>query len=99
MIKGQENRITLLHPHIDPAEQEAGTHYSQINVNDVTLKIGLHDSCFMTEEGNVYMLVNILHQEEDSIVLIGNKFLNSDDFYTYPMKSPQIGIMKVYQFS
>lgn len=95
-IEGQENKVELLHPHIDPAEREAGSHYSKIIVNSVTLKIGVTDSCFMTKEGAVFMLVNVLHQREDCVILVGEQFLNTDNCYTYPMDSSELGILKIW---
>lgn len=71
-----------------------GFHFKSISIGNIVLKIGRKDSCFMTIDGNVFVLLNVVKRRKD-IYLITNKFNKKEDFYIYPFPSSYIRISKV----
>lgn len=86
--------LSLSQMYINPEEQINGSHFRCLCIDNVKLKIGHKDSCFRTSEGNIYVLVNIV-KRNNSVFLIGNKFHQVEDYYTYPLPSSRLGILKV----
>lgn len=70
--------------YINVEEQINGSHFRCLSIGNVKLKIDYKDSCFRTVEGNIYVLVNIV-KRDNAVYLIGNKFYQMDDYYTYPL--------------
>lgn len=99
VMEDGDNSVELLYPHHDPDEVEAGEHFREVHVNDVKLKIGQKDSCFMTNQGDVFVLQNIVSREGNSTILTGKRFRHWDDYYKYPINSSTLGIMKVWELS
>lgn len=51
-----DKEVTLSHRHYYSGEIIEGSHFKSISIGDVVLKIGRRDSCFMTIDGNVFVL-------------------------------------------
>lgn len=84
----------MSHKHYYGGEIIEGFHFKSISIGDIVLKIGREDSCFMTIDGNVFVLLNVVKRRED-IYLITNKFNKKEDFYVYSFPSSHIRIFKV----
>jgi len=65
----------------------------------VILEVNDKDSYFKTNEDQI--LRNIIYREDDAhIIFIGiNIFINVEDFYTYPLNSSELGIVKVSELN
>ena len=94
-LKGGQITVELFNPHVDMQEAEVGDHFKRICVNDVTLKILSRDSYFMTTDGSVVALQNIIQTGENTVVLSGKRFSHSENVYEFPMPSSQLGIVRV----
>lgn len=57
------------------------------------------DSYFKTNLGQIVVLKNIILTEDDNVIFIGNTFINVGDFYTYPLNSSELGIIKVSELN
>lgn len=99
LLNEKDNSIKLLHRHKNPDEAELGQQFREVCINNVTLKISEKDSCFMTTDGTVVILENIISRGRNTVILIGRQFNHSDDFYTYSINSSQLGIMKVWEIN
>lgn len=97
-ISEQNNSVKLFQKHVDLLETEEGDHFKKAEINGIVIKIDMKNSCLMTQEGEVFVLQNIVRRN-NSIILTGNMFQQKDDFYTYPLNSSTIGIMKVWNIS
>ncbi|EZA48415.1 hypothetical protein X777_13805, partial [Ooceraea biroi] len=86
--------VTLSHRHYCGGEIIEGSYFQDITIGDVVLKIGRRDSCFMTIDGTVMVLLNIVKRQED-IYLITNKFKTKENFLVYPFPSSLLRIFKV----
>ncbi|KAE8742105.1 hypothetical protein FOCC_FOCC012379 [Frankliniella occidentalis] len=91
VLKKQENRVQLLGP-------RENNQFSKIIVNKTTFKTGGKDEVFLTVDGQVVVLENIVCIGRD-IVFVGNRFQDSDNFYSYPINSSELGICKVWNKS
>ena len=80
--------------YINPEEQNNGSHFRCLSIDNVKYKIGHKDSCFRTFEGNIYVLINIV-KRGNLVLLIGNKFHQVEDYYIYPLPSSTLGILKL----
>lgn len=89
-----DKEVTLSHRHYYNGEVIEGSQFQSISIGDVVLQIGRRDSCFMTIDGNVFVLLNVVKIRED-IYLITNKFNKKEDFYVYPFPSSLVRIFKV----
>jgi len=86
--------VKLSCPHeID--EDIEGTQYKKVELKKITLALRDADSCFVTKTKAVVVLENIVCTPDDKIVLVGRKFLQSNDYYSFPIKSSDLGILKV----
>lgn len=63
------------------------------------MEVNDKDSCFKTSEGQIVILKNIIFRENNDIIFIGNIFINVEDFYTYPLNSSELGIVKVFELN
>lgn len=79
--------------YINVDEQINNSHFRCLSIGNVKLKIGHKDSCFRTSEGNIYVLINIVRRG-NLVLIIGNKF-HREDYYTYPLASSILDILKV----
>lgn len=86
--------LSLSQMYINAEERINGSHFRCLSIGNIQLKIGHKDSCFRTFEGNIYVLINIVRRG-NSVLLIGNKFHQVEDYYTYPLPSSTLGILKV----
>lgn len=93
-LSGGRKILSLSQMYINAEEHINGSHFRCLFIGNVKFKIGHKDSCFRTSEGNVYVLINIV-KRDNSVVLIGNKFQQVEDYYTYPLPSSTLGILKV----
>jgi hypothetical protein len=66
----------------------------KIRVRGATLSVKKADSCCSMKDGSVIIVKNLIDSENGPII-VGNKFSNTDDFYTYPIPSSLLGILKV----
>lgn len=57
-------------------------------------KVNERDSCFKTNTGEIVVLRNIIRRQ-DNTIFVGNIFSNISDFYTYPLRSSELDIVKV----
>lgn len=89
--------IQLTGNHIDPDEIVQGRHYKKLISNKFILRCVVPDNCFKTQDGSVVLLRNIVHSEEDVIILRGQRFQAQNNYYKYPMDSSLIGIVLVSQ--
>lgn len=89
-----EKNLFLSQMYINAEEQINGSHFRCLLIDNIKLQIGHKDSCFRTSEGNIYVLINIV-KRGNSVFLIGNKFQQMEDYYTYPLPSSTLGILKV----
>lgn len=96
LVKLSDGRkiLSLSQMYINTEERINGSHFRCLFIGNVKLKIGHKDLCFRTSEGNIYVLVNIIRRS-NSVLLIGNKFHQVEDYYTYPLPSSALGILKV----
>lgn len=94
-----ENSAQFFESHTDQNEREPGQQYRRICVNNITFKVGGRDSCFMTSDGVVVQLENIIRREGDSVCFVGKRFMHYDNVYTYPMESSRLGILRVGELS
>jgi len=93
-LSGGRKVIFLSQMYRNAEEQIDGSNFRSLSIGNVKLKIGHKDSCFKTSEGNIYVLINIVRRGE-SVLLIGNKFHQIEDYYSYPLPSSTLGILKV----
>ncbi|EFN67943.1 hypothetical protein EAG_06507, partial [Camponotus floridanus] len=93
-LSGGRKTLSLSQMYINADEQINGSHFRCLSIGNVKLKIGHKDSCFRTSEGNIYVLINIVRRG-NSVLIIGNKFHQVEDYYTYPLASSILGILKV----
>lgn len=94
IIDSEVNKIFLSKEHRDINENIHGEQFRKISVNDVIFEVNERDSCFKTNTGQIVILKNIVRRE-DNIIFVGNIFSNINDFYTYPLRSSELGIVKV----
>ncbi|XP_011858802.1 PREDICTED: uncharacterized protein LOC105556332 isoform X1 [Vollenhovia emeryi] len=97
-LSTNDKEVTLSHRHYYRGEVIEGSYFKKISIGDVVLKIGRRDSCFMTIDGNVFLLQNVVKRRKD-IYLITNKFNKKEDFYVYPFPSSHLRIFKVSNLS
>lgn len=93
-LKTKEKTVHLSHRHEDAEEQLPGTHFQCFSIDNTIFRTGIKDSCFCTTDGNVYILKNIVKQGR-RVILVCSKFLEIDNFYTYPLPSSRLGIVTV----
>jgi len=93
-LSGGSKVIFLSQMYKNAEEQIDGSNFRSLSIGNVKLKIGHKDSCFKTSEGNIYVLINIVKRGK-SVLLIGNKFHQIEDYYSYPLPSSTLGILKV----
>lgn len=93
-LPSHDKEIILSHKHHYGGEIIAGSHFQSISITKIVLNIKRRDSCFMTIDGNIMVLLNIVKRGND-IYLITNKFKKKEDFYVYPFPSSLIRIFKV----
>lgn len=93
-LHSNDKHVTLSQRHRDPNEVMIGTHFRRVSVGEIFFQLGRKDSCFRTIDGNIVVLRNIVHNEE-GVFMIGNMFLNVENFYTYPLDSCVLGIARV----
>ncbi|KAE8744731.1 hypothetical protein FOCC_FOCC008639 [Frankliniella occidentalis] len=98
-LKNQVNNVQLFQPYQDGYGPQLGNKFKRISVNGVTLKLGIRDSCFMTRDGIVVVLNDIIERNGNEIFLGGKRFNESDSAYTYPLHSATLGILKVSELS
>ncbi|KAK3933144.1 putative G-protein coupled receptor 101 [Frankliniella fusca] len=91
VLQKQENTVQLLGPHDNDQ-------FSKIIVNKTTFKTGGKDSVFLTIDGQVVVLENIVCRDRD-IFFVGNRFQDLDNLYSYPINSSELGICKVWNKS
>lgn len=95
-LSSNDKHITLSRGHRDPNEVMIGAHFRQVSIGKIFFQLGRKDSCFRTVGGDIVVLRNIV-QNKDGIFMIGNMFLNIENFYIYPLKSSVLGIVRVFQ--
>lgn len=93
-LSGRRKMLSLSQMYINAEEEINSSHFRCLSIGDVKLKTGHKDSCFRTSEGNIYVLINIV-KRNNSVSLIGNKFHKIKNYYTYPLPSSTLGILKV----
>lgn len=93
-LLSHNKEIILSHRHHYGGEIIEGLHFQNISINNIVLNIRRRDFCFMTIDGNIMVLLNIVKRGND-IYLIANKFKKKEDFYVYPFPSSLIRIFKV----
>ncbi|KAK3918582.1 Protein ANTAGONIST OF LIKE HETEROCHROMATIN PROTEIN 1 [Frankliniella fusca] len=77
-------------------EQYCGDQYRKIVLLGFTLSPTVADSAFKTVDGDVCILSNIIHCAADGkIIVSGYLFEDQEDYYTYPIESSRLGILKV----
>ncbi|EZA50973.1 hypothetical protein X777_10601 [Ooceraea biroi] len=98
VIDSEVNKVILSKEHRDMNETIHGEQFRKILVNDVIFEVNKRNSCFKTNTGEIVVLKNIICTEND-IIFVGNIFSNVSDFYTYPLPSSELGIVKVSELS
>lgn len=93
------NEVVLSKKHTDVNELIYGTQFKKKSVNNVILEMNDKDSCFKTNKGQIVVLKNIILREDDNVIFIDNIFINIGDFYTYPLNSSELGIIKVSELN
>lgn len=93
-LLSNDKHVTVSQEHKDPNEIMIGVQFRRVSVGKIVFQLGRKDSCFRAVGGNIVVLRNIVHSEND-IFMIGNMFLNVENFYTYPLNSSILGIVRV----
>lgn len=96
LMDSEVNEVILSKRHAGMNEIIYGTQFKKIIVNNIIFQVNSRDSCFTTDEGKIVILKNTVYKEDD-VILVGNIFRKVTDFYTYPLKSSELGIVKVSQ--
>ena len=77
-----------------------GNQFKRVNVKNLRLSIKAPDNCVVLEDREVVLIQNIVQQEDDSVQLIGKKYMFSDNFFELNgLESEAIGIQKVQTLS
>lgn len=98
-MDSENNEIVFSKQHRDVNELINGTPFKKVSVNGVILEVNDKDLYFKTNLGQIVVLKNIILTEDDNVIFIGNIFINVGDFYTYPLNSSELGIIKVSELN
>lgn len=96
LIDSEVNKVILSKRHRNINENIQGEQFRKISINDVIFEVNKRNSCFKTNTGDIVVLKNIVRRQ-NNIIFLGNIFTNISDFYTYPLRSSELGIVKVSQ--
>lgn len=90
-----QDEVRIRNPHTVEGEEMAGRHFAKLEMRGITMTLRDADCCFLTDADEVVLLSNIIRTPTREILLVGHKFLDSRDFYDYPLPSSDLGIMEV----
>lgn len=95
ILASNQNEFELGMPHPNPNNEIDGEQFKQIRINKTTFRLNQSDACFLTRNGAVVILENIIRRD-GNIFFQGKRFTQQDDIYDYPINSSQLGIFKVW---
>lgn len=70
-------------------------YYKSVKINGTKLSIGQRDSCCKLKTKDVLIIQSISCQPTGNVQFIGHKFTEGSDYYEYPVKSSELGILRV----
>lgn len=72
-----------------------GVHLTKVQWGTLSLSTKTKDSCVITEKGNVFKIENIVQASDKSVHIIGKKYTDKRNFFTYPCHSSELDIYRV----
>jgi len=94
ILESEPSHCVLSGKHLIPDEIVQGEQYKKIKIGNVTFGLGIKNSCFKTNTGDVVLLKNIVRSGR-RVCFVGQRFLMYEDFYDYPIPSSDLGIQSV----
>lgn len=76
-------------------EDYEGDQYKRFICKGFTLSFNVADWCFSTSDGDICLFTNAINTPNGEILLAGFKFESQEDCYDFPIKSSELGILKV----
>ncbi|KAK3928289.1 DNA-directed RNA polymerase subunit gamma [Frankliniella fusca] len=98
-LKSRVNEVQLFQPLRDGPRRQCGNQFQRVSVNGVSFKSGPKDSCFMTNDGGVAVIENIILRGDNDIVFCARRFNVAESYYNYPLHSSCLGIFKVSELN
>lgn len=80
-------------------EDYEGDQYKRFICKGSTLSFNVADWCFSTSDGDICLFTNAINTPNGEILLAGFKFESQEDYYDFPIKSSELGILKVSRLS
>lgn len=94
VLKSEPVHAVLSKKHFVQDEIVRGDHFQKLRYGSVTFNLNGRDCYFRTTDGVTVLLKNIVCRGS-KIFLVGCRFLRYEDFYTYPVRSSELGIFSV----
>ncbi|KAK3928352.1 Valine--tRNA ligase [Frankliniella fusca] len=73
----------------------AGNYFKKITFGTLSLQVDKRNSCFQTKIGDIVVLKNVVFRN-GRVCLVGCRFLNREDYFTYPVASSELDIFRVW---
>ena len=68
--------------------------YSKLKIGDFLLSLSCGNNYFVRYDGVAFLLKNIIKDQDKNLLVLYQQFLGTTDFFDYPLKSSELGILQ-----